>query len=457
MTRPPGDPAAMMPEDDGSSHRKPPAALDAERALLGTVLTDNTVIADVGHILTPEDFYMAKHGHIWRVMQKLWGDRQPIDITTVREALSDSTIDSVILTDLIAGQHVAAHAASYAAKVKNQSNRRKLIAAAGLIAAAAYEETDSQTAQQRATATLFEAVDQLEEDERVLTPMQQAHLLVRTYEEMAEGTSPAVATGFQSLDKFLWGGLRPGDLVVVSGRTTAGKSSYAECISENIANAKHSVIYFNLEMSPKKMLQRFARRAGTLSESALQFGPTHDQDIERLHELGEKRSKMPITLINDAASTSSSIRAMVSSHVMRNGPVALIVVDYLQLLSDRESKSGSEPQRIAKITRAMKLLAREFNCAVILISQLNRNVEYRGGEPQLHDLAQSGAIENDADIVLMLWFADDDSEERKLKIAKSRDGQTTELPIFFYGPSFLFQDGVRDDSQNAPTSGTIDA
>jgi replicative DNA helicase len=131
---------------------------------------------------------------------------------------------------------------------------------------------------------------------------------------------------------------------------------------------------------------------------------------------------------------------------MRYGPVELIVVDYLQLLNDKQGRSGSEVLRIAQITRSLKSMAGEIDCPVILISQLNRNVEHRGGEPELFDLRDSGAIEQDSDLVLLMWN-DDDEDKKHLKVAKNRDGPTREIPVWFDGPSFTFTEPTGSHSE----------
>lgn len=434
------------PSDDENFGHRQPATPDAERALLGAALLDPTVMATVGPMLEPDDFYITKHGDIWTAMQELSRKREPIDILTVREQLGDHpSVDSVLLADLLNGVPVSGHAEAYAKRIKNASRRRQIIHAAGEISIIGYEEADSADAEEKAKQVLLHALDTADSQQRILTPMQQASLLVDMLEARAAGMAPALATGYPSLDAATSGGFRGGDLVVIAARTAVGKSSYAENIAEHIAKHSNQVLYVNLEMSPKKMMERFAKRSHKLSQSAFISGPTHEKDIAAMYEIAEERSKMTLTLVNDGMASASSIWGVVNQHVIRHGSLELIVVDYLQLLKDKMGRAGSETLRIAQITGSLKALAREHDVPLILISQLNRNVEHRGGEPELYDLRDSGAIEQDSDIVLLMWR--DDNDEVKIKIAKQRDGPTPTLPIHFDGPTFTFTE-PHADSQN---------
>jgi len=426
------------PDSDENFGHRQPASPDSERALLGAALIEPNVISVVGQMLEPDDFYISKHGDIWATMLELTRRREPVDIITVSEEMKDHpSVDSVLLADLLNAAPTSMHAESYAKRIRNSSRNRQLIRAAGEISIIGYQTPDSAEAEDKAKQILLRSMDQKDSEKRVLTPEQQAHLIVDMFEARAQGLSPALATGYPSLDAATVGGLRGGELVIVAARTSVGKSSYAENVAENIAKRQHSVLYFNLEMSGRRMMERFAKRQHKMSMSAFITGPTDQQDIDRMYEIAEERSHMPLTLINDSMSSTASIWADTNQHVMRYGKVELVVVDYLQLLTDKTTRNGSEVLRIAGITRALKQLAGEHDCPVILISQLNREVEHRGGEPELHDLRDSGAIEQDADLVLLMWN-DKEDDSKHIKVAKNRDGVTPELPIWFDGPSFTF-------------------
>lgn len=431
-------------DDENFGHRQP-AVPDSERALLGAALTDSTVVAEAG-ALEPEDFYINKHGDIWAAMMELARRREPIDILTVREELGDHpSVDSTLLADLMNSTPVSAHAKSYADRIRNASGRRKIIRASTEISIIGYNVKDRGEAEEQAKQVLLHSLDSSDNEQKILSPMQQASLLVDMLEERAAGKTQAIPIGYPAFDAATAGGLRGGDLVVIAARTSVGKSSYAENIAEHIATKEKQVLYFNLEMSPRKMLERFAKRTHRLSQSAFLDGPTHEQDIQAMYEIAEQRSRMTLTLVNDGMATTSSIWSVSNQHKIRKGALDLVVVDYLQLLKDKGNRSGSETLRIAQITGSLKALAREHDCPLILISQLNRNVEHRGGEPELYDLRDSGAIEQDSDIVVLMWRDDDDNVE--MKIAKQRDGPTPVLPIHFDGATFTFVE-THGDSHN---------
>lgn len=430
------------PADDADFGHRQPAVPDAERALLGSALINPRVMAEVGDLIMPDDFYITKHGDVWAAMLELTRKREPVDVLTVLDQLGEHpSVDSVLLADLINGTPSASHASSYAKRIKNASRRRQIIQAAGEIGIVGYEETDAAEAEEKAKQILLRSVGTEENSSRILTPEQQARLLVDMFEARAQGLAPALATGYSSFDAATNGGLRGGELVIVAARTSVGKSSYAENVAENIAKRQNQVIYFNLEMSDKRMLERFAKRQHKLSLSAYETGPIHEKDVAAMYELAEDRAQMPLTLISDHMASTASIWADCSHHVIRNGKLQLVVVDYLQLLTDKDTKTGSEVQRIAKILRSLKGLAGELDVPVMLISQLNRNVEHRGGEPELYDLRDSGSIEQDADIVLLMW---NDDDQVKMKVAKNRDGPLVPLPVHFDGASFTFSDIIYD-------------
>jgi replicative DNA helicase len=247
-----------------------------------------------------------------------------------------------------------------------------------------------------------------------------------------------VPTGFASLDAAT-GGMRHGDLILVGARPSVGKSSYLETVAENAAASGHFVVYVSIEQDQEQVMYRFASRAGKLSSSALIEGPKHDSDWAALWDLAEARSKTSLHLLDARGATTTSIRAMIERISMQERhAVDLVVIDYLQLLADSKERGESTADYYARITRSLKLLARELRAPVLVLSQLSREPEHRGSrEPQLSDLRSSGALEQDADVVLMLW-RDEDGVTRA-KIEKQRNGPTGLLPrLHFHGPTFRF-------------------
>jgi replicative DNA helicase len=329
----------------------------------------------------------------------------------------------------------------WAKDIRNAARRRAIIAAAGKIAAAAYEEKEASEAEDRARAILDTVITE-DEQEALLSPKRQAEILRVYIESRKDAGSLLVRTGYPTLDLHCGGGLRRGDLIIVAARTSIGKSTYAENIAENVAKNGHRVLFVSVEMTPDQMLYRYAVRTGALSQSTLEFGITSDVEDEAVTALQEARTKLPFYIYDAPTATVAMIRAQMSRMAVQ-GPLGLVVVDYLQLLADAggTGKDQKEHLRIGQITKALKHLAREYDVPIILISQLNRNLEYRGGEPKLADLRESGRIEEDADLVLMLWEveqADTVGNVTRLKIAKNRQGPTEPLPIRFNKPTFTF-------------------
>jgi replicative DNA helicase len=425
------------PADTDTFGHRQPAAPDAERALLGAALINPNVINEVGAKLEPDDFYITKHGDIFVAMQELMRKREPVDIVTVRSQLGEHpSVDGSFLADLMNAVPGVPHVESYVNRIKNAARKRSIIQAAGEISSIGYDEPDSVTAEENAKQTLLRALDQDRSSQRILSPKDQSDLLVAMFEERARGEEPALPTGYPALDGATNGGFRGGELIVIGATTSVGKSSYAENIAENIARRDYQVLYFNLEMSDRRMMERAAKRTHKMSTSAFLAGPTHAKDVAALTEIAEERSQMPLTLISNGMASTAFIWAVTAQHVMRYGSIDMIVVDYLQLLKDKQTKSGSEVLRIAQMTASLKALAMEHEVPVMLVSQLNRDAARRSGEPELHDLRESGAIEQDADIVILLWK--DDGDEVHAKIAKQRDGPILELPIHFQGEFFTF-------------------
>ena len=429
-----------------SFDKRLPKAPEAERALLGCVLVNNAVMVELAHAITPDDFYSSKHEEIWRAMLDLFERGKTIDLVTLSDYMKNESESSLYLSGLYDDVPHSAYASQYAEQVKSTSRRRNIISAASRIVAAAYEENDPSIAEEEARAILEKAIEAQSGDD-LLTPAVQAGILKRYFDNLSSGDPSqfALQTGFFSIDSMCGGGLRRGNLVIVAARTSVGKSTFAECIAENVANHGKHVLFVSLEMSPDEMMFRYAVRSGALSESATSFGIDNDTDKEALENLAKQRIELPFYLLNAPSATTTRIRAAITRMQLKGVPPDLIVVDYLQLLKDAGRQE--ERLRIGEITSTMKAIAGEFSAPVIMLSQLNRNIEMRGGEPRLADLLESGRIEADADVVIMLWQTDKPDPLGNVtyaKIAKNRMGATGKLPIIFNKPQFRFAERQSD-------------
>lgn len=419
--------------------RNAPQDIPAEKHLLGCILLDPAQMPKVADRLTPDDFYSPKHAEIWKAMVAQFEKQEPIDLGTLGKYMRNAETSSIYLTDLMIEVRYSGHVETYASAIKDQARRRAIIAAAGRMVAAAYEEHNPLEAENRAKEILLTAIGTAEEDSALISPQRQGQILQDYFAAKKEGTPVGVSTGLPTVDLMCGGGLRRGNLVVVAARTSIGKSTLAECIAENAAKAGHTILFVSLEMSPEEIIYRYTVRSGMMSRSAIEFGIDTDGDQQALTRLIAERVQLPFHVLNAPGATTMSIRSAISRLVMQNGALDLVVVDYLQLLKD--SGRSEERLRIGEITATMKMLAREFNVPVLLLSQLNRNIEMRGGEPRLSDMLESGRIEADADVVIMLWETDKPDTTgnvTRMKIAKNRQGSTGPIPIAFHKPSFKF-------------------
>lgn len=411
-----------------------PQAIDAELSVLGSLLIDGAAAAKVSDLLTPDDFYRPMHADIFAAAMHLFEQREPIDLITMRQEIEQRGLAEKIPTATLARLQeevpTTVRVEYYAKAVANAARRRRLIAVAGKIAVAAQEEQDADAAEDRAMTELLATLSSRRRGIDFLTPADQANVLTDLLERRQEGVSPGILTGLDSLDNAT-GGMRHGDLIVIAARPSAGKSSLAETIAENVAGQGYRVAFVSIEMDRDTVAHRFAARSGVIPVSALIRGPRHDAEWSAAYTLAEARGKLPLYLFDAASASSTSIRAGILREQLKLGfPFDLIVVDYLQLIKDPLVKGQNSADRIGMISGAMKSLARELRVPVILLSQLNRDSEHRNDrEPQLSDLKGSGDIEQDADLVIFLWTHEvqPDVLDTYIKIGKQRNGPVGDL------------------------------
>jgi replicative DNA helicase len=408
---------------------------EAEQSVIGSVLIDSSAMNKLADRLKIEDFGDFGHRDIWSAMLDLYAKKQPIDLMTLT-TYSERTSAAPYLASCMNMVPSSANVEWYADKVLNLARLRVLLEAAGKINAVVYEERDADIAVDRARSILMDAT-QSEKDSRLINPVKQGDLIRTVFEGKRHG-SGGIPSGFHTLDT-LTGGLHRGDLIVIAGRTSTGKSTFAENLAEQVAMHNHSVLFVSLEMSPEQLMYRFAVRNGTMSNEAVEFGPQSQGDKDKLEQLAIDRTKLPMYLLDMPSASPMSIRSAVNRVMSENGPLDLVVVDYLQIMGGAYSQQ--EHLRIGEITKTLKQMAREFKITVVLLSQLNRNIELRGGEPKLADLRDSGKIEEDSDIVILLWRMDKpdaSGNSTMMKVEKNRNGAIGKLAIRFNPPYFKF-------------------
>ncbi|HHN64976.1 MAG TPA: replicative DNA helicase [Nitrospirae bacterium] len=422
---------------DKAIDRLPPQNLEAEQSVLGAVLLDNEALLKALEIITPEDFYRDSHKKIFNAMIELFEKNEPIDIITLTDHLRMKdqleTIGGVsYLTSLVNFVPTAANVRHHARIVREKSLMRGLIQTATEIVSMVYEEgLPADDLVDIAEKNIF-AIS----DKRVKTSFSKLKDVIKDSFEMIEGlydrkeAITGVPSGFHDLDE-LTTGFQQGDLIIVGGRPSMGKTALALNIAQHVGvELGEPVAIFSLEMSKKQLALRMLCSEAMVDSNRVRKGFIRKEDWHKLTSAAGKLAEAPI-FIDDSSSTSVlEMRAKARRLKMEHG-LSLVIVDYLQLMKGRGSFERRE-QEISEISRSLKGLAKELEVPVIALSQLNRGVEQRHDKrPTLADLRESGAIEQDADVILFLYRdevynknSSDNRGKAEIIIAKQRNGPT---------------------------------
>lgn len=428
-----------------------PRSLEAEQAVLGSLLLDTDAIIEVTAILRPDDFAHDAHSVIYRVMVDLYEQRRPVDVITVleeverRDFLQRAGGRGYVLS-LVDVVPTAVHVEHYARIVERLAVLRRLIRAGGQIVSIAQRDgVEVEEALNDAEEALF-AVSQGRSSagfvpiRDVLTTLLEQADYVHEHRGAILGTP----TGFIDLDKIL-GGLQRSDLIIVGARPAHGKTALALGMCHNAAvRYKHRIALFSLEMSKEQLVQRLLCMQGRLDSGRLRSGYIDEAEWGRLIEAAGVLSETKIFIDDSAGITPAEMRNRARRLQAEQG-LDLIVVDYLQLMSGRSSEN--RVQEISGISRALKVLARELNVPVVALSQVSRGVDSRTSHvPLLSDLRESGSIEQDADVVIFLCrdeMYDPETEKQHiadLYVAKHRNGPTGQLSLYFDKVQTRFRD-----------------
>jgi replicative DNA helicase len=430
-----------------------PHDLEAEQSVLGAMLVNPNAIAAVTEILSAEDFYRDTHRLIYRAVLALYDRGEEVDVVTLNAQLERSEhLERVggreFIHTLAEFVPAAANAAHYAGIVREQSVLRALITAGNEIAELGYRHPgDIPTLLDRCEQKVF-AIQQ----QRRVTEFQHIRdVLVRNFEYLDEmekdhGMS-GVTTGFEGIDR-LTGGFQKANLIVLAARPGMGKTSLALNIAQNVAvNGKAPVALFSLEMSARELGERMMCSSARVSSHKVRTGSLSGDDYAKLIQAAGELEKADIFIDDTAGLNMFELRAK-ARRLQTKQPLALVIVDYLQLMSG-DSRAENRQQEVSNISRSMKQLARELEVPVIAVSQLNRSPEARADrEPQLADLRESGAIEQDADMVMFIYEDPSDPSSKgivKLKIAKNRNGPTDTVRLGFVKDYTKFRTLTRDD------------
>jgi replicative DNA helicase len=433
-----------MAEVDLVLEKLPPQNLEAEQAVLGAILLDNSVLPRVIEILQPQDFYRGGHRRIFGVMLDLFEKDDTIDLITVRERLEqknelDEAGGAAYLSSMIDLVPTAARVQYHSRIVREKAVLRGLISTATEIATMSYEGSrEAEVLLDEAERKIFEISER--KIRQGFVPLRSIlkesfKVIERLYEKKELVTG--VATGFTDFD-LLTCGLQPSDLIVIAGRPSMGKTAFCLNIAEYVGiKSRLPVAIFSLEMSQEQLVMRMLSSVSRVDGSRMRRGYLRQEDWPALSRAAGDLSEAQIFIDDSAATSVLEIRAR-ARRLKAEHDLALIIVDYLQLMRGRE-RADSRQQEISEISRALKALAKELSVPVVALSQLSRAVETRGGNrrPLLSDLRESGAIEQDADVVAFIYREEmyqEETEEQgmaEIIVRKQRNGPTDTVKLTF--------------------------
>ena len=429
----------------------PPHSVEAEQSVLGGLLLDNAAWDKIADMIGESDFYRADHRLIYRHISKLVGNARPADVITVSESLeSTKELDGIgglaYLGALSQNTPTAANIRRYAEIVRDRAVMRKLAAVGTEIAETAYNPMGKEAGQllDEAESRVFAISEEGARGKQGFLDMQP--LLTQVVERidmLYNRDNPSdvtgVPTGFTDLDR-MTSGLQPGDLVIVAGRPSMGKTSLALNMAEHVAlDSGLPVGVFSMEMGASQLVMRMLGSVGKLDQHKVRTGRLADEDWSKLTDAVGKLNDAPIHIDETAALNALELRARARRLHRQYGKLGLIVVDYLQLMS-ASTQGENRATEISEISRGLKALAKELNVPVVALSQLNRSLEQRPNKrPVMSDLRESGAIEQDADLILFIYrdevYNPDSAEKGKAEviIGKQRNGPIGTVTLVFQG------------------------
>lgn len=421
-----------------SVNKLPPQNIEAEQSLLGSLLIDKESIVRISEILQASSFYRSEqHGAIYQAIQELFEKREPIDLVTVTEELKrkgfyDKVGGSAYLANLVNTVPTAAHIEHYAKIIKEHAVRRALISQATRLVEQSYDESvPVETLLEGAEAGIF-SISQ-EHVTRDFLPIRDA--LTQSFDRLDElqkssGKLRGVPTGFRDLDAKL-AGMQASNLIILAARPGLGKTSFALNVAQYVAvTAGLPVGIFSLEMSQEELVDRLLVGQADIDAWKLKTGRLDEKDFDKLSLAMGELAEAPIYIDDTPGISISEMRTKARRLQVEHG-LKFLIVDYLQLVKGRNLEN--RVQEVSEISQSLKNLARELKVPVLALSQLNRSVEARGTrKPQLADLRESGAIEQDADVVMFIYKEDPEKAENvTLDIQKHRNGSVGEIPLFF--------------------------
>lgn len=442
------------PRMDTDSVKVPPHSVEAEQSVLGGVMLDNRAWDQIADRVHENDFYRHDHRLIYRVMNTLIQQNKPLDVLTLSEALRDlheleNAGGEIYLFELANNTPSVANVVAYADIVRERSVLRQLIAAANDIASSAFNP------QGRTSIELLDAAEQQvfaisEQGNRVGGPINVKEFLSKTMDRIdtlfqLDNPITGVPTGYHDFDE-MTSGLQSSDLIIVAGRPSMGKTTYAMNIAEHVAlKSRLPTLIFSMEMPGESIVMRLLSSLCRIDQLKIRTGKLEDEDWPRISSTVSMLSDAPLYIDDTPALSPTELRARARRLAKEYGQLGLIVVDYLQLMQV-PGFSENRTAEISEVSRALKSLAKELKVPVIALSQLNRSLEQRADKrPVMSDLRESGAIEQDADLIVFIYrdeVYNENSPDKgvaEIIISKQRNGPIGKVRLTFLGQYTCFE------------------
>lgn len=445
---------AQKAEQTTFSLREPPYSLEAEQSVIGGLLLDNSAWDSISDRITSADFYHQHHRNIFRVIASAVASSQPFDPLTIVEELTqleqlEGSGGLSYLTELAQNIPSTANIRAYADIVYERAILRKLIKASQGIADSAYNPSGRSSSEilDEAEREVFQIAEDRPKDGGPVGVKELLNKAIDRIDELfnAGDSLTGITTGFTDLDD-MTAGLQPSDMVIVAGRPSMGKTTFAMNLVENaLLNSDKSVLVFSLEMPAEQLMMRMLSSLGRIDQTKVRTGKLDEDDWPKLAAAVNMINEKKLFVDDTAGISPTEMRSRARRIVREHGDLGLIMIDYLQLMQVPGSSEG-RTNEISEISRSLKALAKEFNVPVVALSQLNRSLEQRPNKrPVNSDLRESGAIEQDADVIMFVYrdeVYNPDTEQKgvaEIIIGKQRNGPIGALKLAFIGKYTRFE------------------
>jgi primary replicative DNA helicase (EC 3.6.1.-) len=453
----------VQDDDSVASIKLPPYSIEAERSVVGGLMLDPEAWDRVSELVVADDFYRPEHNRIFSVIAKLADEVEPIDVVTIGERLDkrgelEDVGGMAYLIEMVEATPSAANIASYADIVRERALLRRLISTTNEITDRAFHPEGMNAAEvlDEAERKIFQIA---EGGEKKGGPREVADILSATVDKIdelyhQEGSITGLSTGFTDLDA-MTSGLQPADLVIVAGRPSMGKTTFAMNLVENAAMISElPVIVFSLEMPAEQLMIRMLSSLGRIDQTRMRSGQLIQEDWDKLMSAVKMLKDRKLFIDDTGGISPTEMRSRVRRIAREHGGVALIMVDYLQLMQIPGFTEG-RTNEISEISRSLKAIAKEMSCPMVALSQLNRSLEQRPNKrPVNSDLRESGAIEQDADVISFVYRDEVYHEDTPYKgiaeiiIGKQRNGPIGTCRLAFVGKHTRFEDLSPDAYQD---------